>query len=158
MNVQLFTAESISSPKESESETKYPNRTGNLERERADRRGGGVDGEERDLVDLGPEDRDLRVGSGKVEPGIAGGQLERAVVEERVLRRESDPEGKPVGPRHGRVQARRVHPVVVARAHGEHRNRHRQDRSYRRKRHRWRSTKNRHGQSRMLLVFRFFRV
>ena len=65
MNVQLFTAESISSPKESELETKYPNRTGNLERERAD-------SEEGDLVDLGPEDCNLRVGSGKVELGSQG--------------------------------------------------------------------------------------
>lgn len=75
-----------------------------------------------------------------MEPGIAGGQLERVVGEERVLRSERDRKGKPVRPRHGRIQARRVHPVVVARAHGEHRNRRRQDRSYGRQRRRWRST------------------
>jgi hypothetical protein len=44
----LFTAESISSPKESESETKYPNRTGNLERERERERE--LTGEEEELT------------------------------------------------------------------------------------------------------------
>lgn len=88
-----------------------------------------------------------------MEPGIARGQLDRAVVEERVPRREHDRKGEPVGPRHGRVRARRVHSVVVARAHGDHQNRRRQERSYRRKRRRWRSTKNRHGQSRCFWLF-----
>ena len=43
-----------------------------LERRRADQRGEGFDSEEGDLVDLGPEDHDLRLGNGTMELRIAG--------------------------------------------------------------------------------------
>ena len=56
---------------------------------------GGVDGEERDLVDLGAEEGDLR--RGEREPAVAGGELQRGVDEEGSPRRKGDCEGEPVG-------------------------------------------------------------
>lgn len=76
--------------------------------------GGGVDGEERDLVNLGPENGDLGIAVGERESGVAGRQLNAAVSEEGIPGCEGNPEGEPVGPLHLRVRARRVHVVVVA--------------------------------------------
>lgn len=56
--------------------------------------GGGVDGEEGDLVDLGAEDGELPGGS-EVEAAVAGGEL-CVAGEEGVVSREDHPEGEAV--------------------------------------------------------------
>ncbi|RZS16876.1 hypothetical protein BHM03_00048941 [Ensete ventricosum] len=54
--------------------------------------GGGVDGEEGDLVDLGAEDGELSAAGGEGEAAVARGQLQALVEEERVPAGEGDPE------------------------------------------------------------------
>lgn len=75
---------------------------------------GGVDGEERDLVDLGAEESDLGVGRGEREPPVAGGELDGGVDKEGGSGRERDRETEPVGFLDRRVRARRVDWVRVA--------------------------------------------
>lgn len=90
-----------------------------VEEDATDRReGGGVDGEEGDLVDLGPENGDLRTGGGESEPAIAGRELLGGVVEEVGPRSERYGEAEPVRSLHGGVRARRVHAVRVVRLNG----------------------------------------
>ncbi|BAS86740.1 Os03g0787150, partial [Oryza sativa Japonica Group] len=75
--------------------------------------GGGVDGEERNLVDLGAEHRELGALGRQRQPSVAGGEL-HAAGEEVAARREGHAEGEPVPALHRRVRARLVHAVGVA--------------------------------------------
>ena len=101
-------------------------------RESTNRRDGrGVDGKEWDLINLGSEYRDLRIGVGKGESIIARGQLNRAVVKEFLPRCERNSQGESIGPLHLGVEARRVHSVCVACIHRRHhRHRHRRNHQY----------------------------
>lgn len=91
------------------------------------REGGGVDGEEGDLVDLGPENGDLVAGGGEREPAVAGRELPAAVVVEGGPRSERYGEAEPVRSLHGGVRARRVHIVRVARLNSRQPRRRHQD-------------------------------
>ena len=125
------------------------------ERERANQRGGRVNREEWDLVDLGSEDSEQRAGRGEAESAIAGRELLCCVEVERGFPSESEPQGEPVGASHRRVTARRVLAVVVARSVDGDQNH--QDQSDGRKRRRLRSA-NRHGRSRIECFLTFLEI
>lgn len=76
--------------------------------------GGGVDGEEGDLVDLGAEDGEL-AGGGEAEAAVAGGELHGSAGVEGAEAGEGDPEAEPVPALDPRVAAGVVHPVLVPR-------------------------------------------
>lgn len=73
-----------------------------------------IDSEERDLVNFGSEDSDLRVGGEERESTVAGRQLKGIVVDETCALSESDAEGESIVDLNRLVRARRVHVVGVA--------------------------------------------
>lgn len=77
---------------------------------------GGVDGKECDLIDFRSEHGELGVSAEGEAATIAGRVLNWTVgAEERISRRESNAESEAITDRDGRVWARRVDSVVVAR-------------------------------------------
>lgn len=75
---------------------------------------GGVDREERDLVDLRAEDRKLRVHGGEGKSAVTGREKKRLVEKERRTRRECDSESESIGSLNPCVGARRVDVIGVS--------------------------------------------
>lgn len=94
--------------------------------------GGGIDGEEGDLVNLRPEDRDLRVFRGERESAITGGE-QSVVVGELITGRERNSKGKAVRFLDRGVGAGREDTVIVGRfrEYGQHRHECQQNRGSR---------------------------
>lgn len=78
----------------------------------------GVDREERDLVELRAEERELRIHGGEAKSTVTGREKKSLIKEERGTRRECDSECEPVGSLDPCVGARRVDIIGVSSPQG----------------------------------------